>query len=118
MPPRPLRGIPSGPRRGIDAGRRRRQDDRRLPPSAGGGMRTYSFTLTLAGVDVMTPEMAEALFEAGCDDSTPGSRAGVVLVHFNREAESLGDALGSAVKDVEKAGYKVARAEVEEATGV
>jgi hypothetical protein len=81
-------------------------------------MTTYSFTLTLAGVDVITPEMADALFEAGCDDSTPASRDGLVLVHFDREAVSLGDALGSAVKDVEKAGYKVARVEVEEAASV
>jgi hypothetical protein len=77
-------------------------------------MRLYTFTLILAGVDVLTPEMAEALYEAGCDDSTPGSRCGVVMVHFDREAESLGDAIGSAVKDVEKAGFKVSKIEVEE----
>jgi hypothetical protein len=78
-------------------------------------MKNHSFTLILTGVDAMTPEMAEALYEAGCDDSTPGSIGGVVMVHFDREAESLGDAIGSAIKDVEKAGYKVARVEVEEA---
>jgi hypothetical protein len=81
-------------------------------------MTTYSFTLILAGVDAMTPEMAEALYEAGCDDSTPGSSGGVVIVDFGREAESLGDAVGSAIKDVEKAGYKVAKVEVEESVAV
>jgi hypothetical protein len=75
--------------------------------------RTFSFTFTLAGVSEMTPEMAEAIFTAGCDDSTPGSCCGVVSVHFDREAGSLGDAIGSAVKDVERAGYKVARVDVE-----
>jgi hypothetical protein len=80
----------------------------------GSPMTTHSFTLILAGVDATMPEMAEALYEAGCDDSTPGSRCGVVMVHFDREAESLGDAIGSAIKDVEKAGYKVAKVEVEE----
>jgi hypothetical protein len=38
-----------------------------------------------------------------------------VLLDFDRKAESLGDAIGSAVKDIEKAGFKVARVEVEEA---
>jgi hypothetical protein len=81
-------------------------------------MTTYSFTLTLAGVDVVTREMVEALFEAGFDDSTPRSRGGVMLVDFDREAVSLGVALGSAVKDIEKAGYKVARVDVKEAAAV
>lgn len=76
-------------------------------------MTTYSFTLILSGVDAMTPEMAEALYEAGCDDSTPGSSGGLIIVDFSREAESLGDAVGSAIKDVEKAGYKVTKVEVE-----
>lgn len=80
---------------------------------------TYTFTLVLAGVDELTPEMADALFEAGCDDSTPASCDGVVHVHFDREAESLGDAIGSAVKDVVRAGFAVARVDVdvEPATG-
>jgi hypothetical protein len=77
---------------------------------------TYAFTLRLADVDVITPEMAEALFEAGCDDSTAGSRDGVVSVHFDREADSLGDAIGSAVNDVTRAGFWVSRVEVESAS--
>jgi hypothetical protein len=74
----------------------------------------WLFSVILAGVDDMTPEMAEALYEAGCNDSTPGSRCGMVMVHFDRDAESLGDAIGSGVKDVEKAGFKVGRVEVEQ----
>jgi hypothetical protein len=58
--------------------------------------------------------MADALFEAGCDDSSPWSSEGVVSVAFDREAESLGDAIGSAVKDVERAGFAVARVDVEQ----
>jgi hypothetical protein len=52
----------------------------------------------------MTPEMAETLYEPGCDNSTPGSSGGMVMVVFGREAEKLGDAIGSAIKDVEKVG--------------
>jgi hypothetical protein len=79
--------------------------------------KTYSFTLILAGVTEITVEMADALFEAGCDDATPGSCEGIVSVDFDREADSLGDAIGSAVKNVERAGYAVARVEVDATKG-
>jgi hypothetical protein len=61
--------------------------------------------------------MAEALFDAGCDDATPLSRNGTVSIGFDREAESLGKAIGSAVENIERAGYKVVRVEIEEAVG-
>ena len=78
-------------------------------------MMTHSFSLTLAGVDEMTDEMAEALFESTEHDCTPGSSGGVVTVDFSREAGDLGAAVGLAIRQVETAGYRVARVEVEEA---
>jgi hypothetical protein len=75
----------------------------------------YDFTVTLAGVDDLTVEVADALYEAGCDDATPCSEGPVVYLHFHREAESLGDAIGSAVKNVARAGFSVARVEVDRA---
>jgi len=76
-------------------------------------MPTYGFTVTLANTDCLTVAMADRLFEAGCDDATPSGREGTVSVHFDREAASLGEAVGSAIRDVEKAGYEVARVEIE-----
>jgi hypothetical protein len=80
-------------------------------------MTTYVFSLTLAGEDALTPEISDALHEVGVngDDTLVRSRGGSVFVDFEREAESLGDAVGSAIKQVEQAGYKVARVEVQEA---
>lgn len=75
--------------------------------------RVYDFTFTLSGVDELTAEVADRLYEAGCDDASPHSSGPTVYLDFHREAESLGDALGSAVKDVERAGYAVARVDVE-----
>ena len=75
--------------------------------------KTHSFTLILAGVTEITVDMADALFEAGCDDASPGSSEGIVSVDFDREADSLGDAIGSAVKNVARAGFKVARVDIE-----
>ena len=57
--------------------------------------------------------LADALYEAGCDDASPHSEGPTVYLDFHREAESLGDAIGSAVKDVARAGFSVARVEVE-----
>ena len=75
-------------------------------------MVTHSLTLILGGVDVLTPEMGDALEQAGCNDATMSSGCGIVSVAFDREAESLGDAVGSAIEQVVKAGYAVARVEV------
>ena len=74
--------------------------------------RVYDFTCTLEGPDEFTVELADRLYEAGCDDATFGTSNGVHFGTFHREAESLGDAIGSAVKDVERAGFTVARVDV------
>jgi hypothetical protein len=76
-------------------------------------LKTYSFTITVAGAYELTPDMADALYEAGCDDGSVGTCDGVLTIDFDREAESLGDAIGSAIKNVEAAGYAVARVDVE-----
>jgi hypothetical protein len=83
----------------------------------GGPLTTHSFTLILAGVDVLTPEMGDALEMSGIDDAVMGSSGGVVSLGFDRAAEDLGDAVASAVRDLEKAGFKVARVEVGENGG-
>ena len=80
-------------------------------------LRMFTFTLVLAGATEVTEEIANALYEAGCDDAGVGSCEGVLTVDFDREAKSLGDAIGSAVKAVERAGYTVARVDVDARKG-
>ena len=79
--------------------------------------KVHSFAVTLAGPSELTPAMADAIFAAGCDDATPSSRGGVVRVGFDREAADLAEAVASAIRDVERAGYAVARVDVEPAEG-
>ncbi len=74
----------------------------------------YEFTVVLADQDVMTVDMAEALYAAGCDDGHPWSSEGVAAVTFDRESDRLESAIRSAVADVQKAGYTVKRVEIEE----
>ena len=72
-------------------------------------MKKYDFTLILSGALNLTEDIAEALFEAGCDDGTPGTSEGVFLIDFHREAKSLEEAIQSAIANVKSAGYKVER---------
>lgn len=66
----------------------------------------YSFTLVIEG-DV-EPRLDE-IFEAGCDDATFGSVDGVHYADFDREAETLGRAISSALANVESVSGLVVR---------
>jgi hypothetical protein len=76
-------------------------------------MNKYDFTLILAESIELTDGIADALFEAGCDDGTPGTCNGVFSIDFHREAASLEDAIRSAIENVRTAGYEVTRVEIE-----
>lgn len=72
----------------------------------------YEFSLILTAHDV-TDEEAGKLYAAGCDDGSILSRGDVSMVQFDREALTLDEALTSAIRDVENAGFEVARVEIE-----
>ena len=76
-------------------------------------MATYRFTVVLAGLGEISDDLAEALFEAGCDDGSPWSSQGVAAVGFDREADSFEQAVRSAIADVQKAGCHVAWVKIE-----
>ena len=76
-------------------------------------MITFGFTLILSDHEVITDDMADALFEAGCDDASCHSGDGIVGVDFDREAPTLEAAIRSAVADVKRAGFKVHHIEME-----
>jgi regulator of RNase E activity RraB len=76
-------------------------------------MKKYEFSLILKGPLELTEEIADELFEAGCDDGTPGTCKGVFSIEFHRQAESLEAAINSAIKNVKVAGYEVERVEID-----
>jgi len=76
-------------------------------------MRTYEFVVTLAEGTEHSDELVEALYEAGCDDGSVWSSAAVVQIGFTRRAESLEEAIRSAVADLQKAGCTVVRVQIE-----
>lgn len=77
---------------------------------------THTFTLILADSPEINDDLENALFEAGCDDALLGSRNGVTYLDFDREADTLRDAIESAIRDVQIAGYAVARIEPDDLT--
>ena len=76
-------------------------------------MITFDFEIILAPGTEMTEELADRLFEAGCDDGSPGTCCGVPVIGFSREADCLESAIRSAVADVQKAGCVVERVQIE-----
>jgi hypothetical protein len=76
-------------------------------------MTCYRFVVVLRGLDEIDDDLANALYEAGCDDGSPFSSDGVAAVGFDREADSLESAIRSAVADVQKAGCTVQKVEIE-----
>jgi hypothetical protein len=76
-------------------------------------MKEHAFTLILGGVDMMTEDLSNQLFAAGCDDGSPYSSGGIVGVRFHRQAATLEEAIRSAIRDVARAGLTVARLVIE-----
>ena len=66
-------------------------------------MTTHQFTLIVEGPDLQDPARLDALYEAGCDDATVGRVGDVQYLDFDRDAAGFGEAVTSAMRDVESA---------------
>lgn len=75
-------------------------------------MASYAFSLVLTAVEVID-EDCDRLYEVGCDDGTVVTRDGVTHIAFDREAESLEEAIRSATAEVRSAGFAVSRVEMD-----
>jgi hypothetical protein len=76
-------------------------------------VKTYEFDVVLKDVLEVTDDQADVLFAAGCDDGTPACCNGRAWIHFDREASSLEDAIRSAVAQVQAAGFRVLKVELD-----
>lgn len=83
-------------------------------------MNMYRFTLVLSGVAEITPELADALYSATCGDIELNMCNGVAYIEFDRTADTLHDAVSSAIAQVEGAGagVRVVRVESEAANTI
>jgi hypothetical protein len=78
-------------------------------------MTRYEFVLILEEPSLSDKDCA-ALFEAGCDDGTVVTRNRVTHVAFDREGESLEEAIRSATAQVRATGFEVAHIEMDALT--
>lgn len=80
--------------------------------SSGGSMPNHEFTVILSVADV-TDDQCNALYEAGCDDGTISTSGRVTRIDFCRDAQTLEEAIRSAIGNVNAAGLQVTRVEIE-----
>ncbi len=80
-------------------------------------MKTHTFTLILSGVAEITPELADALYEATQGDVELNLRDGVAFLELERTAPTLREAVATAIREVERrrVGVRVVRVESEAA---
>ena len=83
-------------------------------------MPTHEFTLVLSGVADLTPELADALYQATNGDIELNIRNGVAFLEVTRAARTLRAAITSAIREVEGAGVgvRVVRVESEAANTI
>jgi hypothetical protein len=76
-------------------------------------MKTHKFTLILSGVAEITPDLADALYEATQGDIELNFRDGVAFVEFERAAGTLREAIVAGIREIEQAnvGVRVVRVE-------
>ena len=74
-------------------------------------METFDFKLVLVQGEIDESE-ADAIY-ARCKDATLITAGGISYIDFDREANSLEDAVRSAIADVNAAGFRVARLEMD-----
>ena len=71
-------------------------------------MQKYEFTLVLNERDNSLDDV-DALYEAGCADGLISTSGGTTRIDFGRAASSLEEAIRTAIADVEKTRFRVAR---------
>ena len=64
-------------------------------------MTTHTFTLIVDGPDLQADALVDEVFEAGCHDALVGRADGIQFVDFDREADTLQDAVLTAVAKLE-----------------
>lgn len=65
-------------------------------------------------VSDMSDEIANRLFESGCDDNLPVVSCGVPAVWFSREASTFAEAVTTGIRDIEAAGVIVKEVKLED----
>jgi hypothetical protein len=68
---------------------------------------------SLKDVAEITDDQADALFTQSCNDGTPVSCNAAAWIHFDRDSESLEEAIRSAIAQIQVAGFAVSKVELD-----
>lgn len=74
-------------------------------------MKMFEFSIIASGLDPEAEDFADRFFNAGCDDATISFQKGHIIADFTREANSVTEAIVSAMECVKAAGATVNRVE-------
>lgn len=74
-------------------------------------MKTFEFSIIASGPDPEADDFETRFYDAGCDDATISFQKGHIILDFAREAESIDDAVSSAIEAVGSTGAVVNRVE-------
>lgn len=77
-------------------------------------MKVYSFTLLLKGNDHDFDELADRLYDPNGNDNTISCSECVFRIDYDRDAESLENAISSAISQLRSCGYEVERLEMDD----
>lgn len=74
-------------------------------------MKTFEFSIIASGLDREAEDFEARFYEAGCDDATISFQKGRIIVDFARAAETVEEAIASAIRDVRATGAAITRIE-------
>ncbi len=67
-------------------------------------MKTFEFSVIASGLDPSADDFETQFYENGCDDALVSFQKGHIIIDFAREAETMDDAISSALGNVAAAG--------------
>lgn len=74
-------------------------------------MKMFEFSIIASGLDPQADDFECRFFDAGCDDATIAFQKGYIVIDFAREANSIDEAIASAMENVIAAGATIERVE-------
>lgn len=74
-------------------------------------MKNYDFSVIASGLNPQADDFEARFYDGNCSDCTVSFQRGHIILDFAREAETLEDAICSAVEDAIAAGCKIERIE-------
>ena len=74
-------------------------------------MKTFEFSIIASGIDPTADDFGDRFYDAGCGDALVAFQKGHTIIDFAREANSIDEAIASAIENVCAAGAKIDRVE-------